>query len=329
MEKRKRNAQQWYKRGVWWKKLRLNRKHKDRLFRYLFKDKKYLLDLYNALHGSNYTDPGMLEVVTMEDVIFMKMKNDLSFIIGSHLSLYEHQSTWNPNMPLRGLFYFAQQYEGLLGAEEADVYSRKRAGLPTPEYIVFYNGSDMAKDRETLYLSDSFSMGRGSGCLECTCEVVNIRRGHNQELMGKCRRLWEYSEFISEIEDNLEAGLKRGEAVQSAIDHCIEREILTDILRTEKSEVLHMIFLTEYDEKKHLRNVFKDGMLEGEAIGEKKHLIRQVCKKLAENKTPKTIAEELGEDAEIIAEICRAAESVPDNDCNRIYELFHQKRLIK
>ena len=73
--------------------------------------KKYLLDLYNALHDSSYTDPEALEVVTMKDVIFMKMKNDLSFMIDSRLNLYEHQSTWNPNMPLRGLFYFAQQYE--------------------------------------------------------------------------------------------------------------------------------------------------------------------------------------------------------------------------
>ncbi len=64
---------QWFKHGVWWKKIRLNRKHKDRLFRYLFKDKKYLLELYNALHDSAYTNPEDLEVVTMEDVIFMKM----------------------------------------------------------------------------------------------------------------------------------------------------------------------------------------------------------------------------------------------------------------
>lgn len=114
----KRKHKKWFRSGAWWNKIRLNRKNKDRLFRYLFKEKKYLLDLYNALHGSDYTDPEELEVVTMEDVIFMKMKNDLSFMIDSRLNLYEHQSTWNPNMPLRGLFYFSQQYEGLLGMED-------------------------------------------------------------------------------------------------------------------------------------------------------------------------------------------------------------------
>jgi len=362
MARRKTKGLQWPRRGVWWEKIRLNRKHKDRLFRYLFQDKKYLLDLYNALHGSDYTDPEKLEVVTMEDVIFMKMKNDLSFIIGSRLNLYEHQSTWNPNMPLRGLLYFAQQYEGLLGAEDADVYSGKRAELPTPEYIVFYNGGGMAEDRRTLFLSDSFSMGRGSGCLECICEVLNIKRGHNQELMKKCRRLWEYSEFVTEIEANLEAGLRRSEAVQTAIDRCIDRDILTDILKTEKSEVLHMIFLTEYDEKKHLRNVFKDGkeagiaegrlagiaegrlagiaegrltgiaegMAQGEArgitAGERMHLIRLVCKKLAKGKTTEAIANELEEDIETIAGICKAAESAAGHDCRQIYEMLYDDK---
>ena len=316
----KRQKRQWFRRGVWWEKIRQNRKHKDRLFRYLFRDKKYLLELYNALHDSAYTDPEALEVVTMEDVIFMKMKNDLSFLIDSRLSLYEHQSTWNPNMPLRGLFYFSQQYEGLLGAKNADMYGRGRVELPTPEYIIFYNGSGMKEDRRTLYLSDSYSLGRGSGALECTCQVINVRRGHNRELMDKCRRLWEYSEFVSEIESGIEAGLGREEAVQSAIDRCIERDILTDILRTEKSEVLHMIFLTEYDEKKHLRNTFEEGREEGraEGIAEGKRaglaeglrrgrdekLLEQIEKKRSKGKGPQEIARELEEDIDTIRRLC-------------------------
>lgn len=296
----KRRIRQWYKRGVWWKKLRLNRKHKDHLFRYLFQDKKYLLELYNALHDSDYSNPEELEVVTMEDVIFMKMKNDLSFIIDSRLSLYEHQSTWNPNMPLRGLLYFAQQYEGLLGAEDADVYGKTRIVLPTPEYIIFYNGGEMGQDKKTLYLSDSFSQSRGSGCLECTCEVINVKRGHNTDLLNKCHRLWEYSEFVSEIEANMEAGLSREEAMQSAIDHCIKKDILSDILKTEKSEVLHMIFLTEYDEKKHLRHTFEEGKIEGRQEGRNEKLLEQILKKAAKGKTPETIAEELEENIETV-----------------------------
>ncbi len=228
------------------------------------------------------------------------MKNDLSFLIDSRLNLYEHQSTWNPNMPLRGLFYFSQQYEGLLGAENADMYGTKRVALPTPEYVIFYNGSGMEEDRRTLYLSDSFSMGRGSGALECTCQVINLRRGHNRELMDKCRRLWEYSEFVSEIESNIKAGLGRDEAVQSAMNRCIERDILTDILRTEKSEVLHMIFLTEYDEKKHLRHTFEEGREEGIQEGRDEKLLEQIQKKLSKGKSPEVIARELEEDVDTI-----------------------------
>ncbi|MCM1123460.1 MAG: hypothetical protein NC416_12830 [Eubacterium sp.] len=304
----KRKQKRCYIGGSWWRKIRLNRKHKDKLFRYLFKDKRHLLDLYNALHETDYADPEELEVVTMEDVIFMKMKNDLSFIIDSRMNLYEHQSTWNPNMPLRGLFYFTQQYEGLLGLADANIYGRKRIELPTPEYIVFYNGSDMSDDRKVLYLSDSFSEGRGSGCLECRCEIININRGHNKELMDKCRRLWEYSEFVSEIEAGILAGESREEAVQSAIDRCIARGILADVLKKEKSEVLRMIFLTEYDEKKHMRHVFEDGKEE--------KLLEQIRKKLAKGKGMEQIAEELEEDIETIRRLSRNEEHHGRQDRN-------------
>ncbi len=284
----KRNVKQWFGHGNWRKRLWFNRRYKDVLFRHLFRDKQDLLDLYNALNGSTYKNPEELEVITMEDVIFMKMKNDLSFIVGSQLNLYEHQSTWNPNMPLRGLLYFAQQFEGLVSARGDDIYGKGRIELPTPMYIVFYNGSDMNRDNLMLYLSDSFSAGRGRGCLECTCLVLNINRGYNRALMDKCHRLWEYSELSCEVEENIGKGMRREEAVQTAIDTCIERGILKDILLAEKGMVLHML-LTEYDEKKHLRNTFEEGRKEGleEGIGKgiEKKLIDQVNKKILKGKT--------------------------------------------
>ncbi|MBD5519030.1 MAG: hypothetical protein HDR07_11305 [Lachnospiraceae bacterium] len=159
----KRNTGKWFRHGSWGRQLFLNRRYKDVLFRRLFRDKRDLLDLYNALNGSTYTDFGALEVVTLEDVIFMKMKNDLSFIIGSSINLYEHQSSWNPNMPLRGLIYFARQFEGLISSRGDDLYGKKAIEIPTPVYIVFYNGRGMNTDNVMLYLSDSFSVGRGCG----------------------------------------------------------------------------------------------------------------------------------------------------------------------
>ena len=306
----KRNVKQWFGHGNWRKRLWFNRRYKDVLFRHLFRDKQDLLDLYNALNGSTYKNPEELEVITMEDVIFMKMKNDLSFIVGSQLNLYEHQSTWNPNMPLRGLLYFAQQFEGLVSARGDDIYGKGRIELPTPMYIVFYNGSDMNRDNLMLYLSDSFSAGRGRGCLECTCLVLNINRGHNRALMDKCHRLWEYSELSCEVEENIGKGMRREEAVQTAIDTCIERGILKDILLAEKGMVLHML-LTEYDEKKHLKNTFEEGRKEGleEGIGKgiekgiEKKLIDQVNKKILKGTTISELAEELEEEISVIEQI--------------------------
>ncbi|MCI8523059.1 MAG: hypothetical protein HFI62_07610 [Lachnospiraceae bacterium] len=302
----KRNVKQWFGHGNWRKRLWFNRRYKDVLFRHLFRDKQDLLDLYNALNGSTYKNPEELEVITMEDVIFMKMKNDLSFIVGSQLNLYEHQSTWNPNMPLRGLLYFAQQFEGLVSARGDDIYGKGRIELPTPMYIVFYNGSDMNRDNLMLYLSDSFSAGRGRGCLECTCLVLNINRGYNRALMDKCHRLWEYSELSCEVEENIGKGMRREEAVQTAIDTCIERGILKDILLAEKGMVLHML-LTEYDEKKHLKNTFEEGRKEGleEGIGKgiEKKLIDQVNKKILKGKTISEIADELEEEISVIEQI--------------------------
>ena len=156
----------------------------------------------------------------------------------------------------------------------------------------------MDTDKVMLYLSDSFPKGRGSGCLVCTCEVLNINRGYNEALMERCRRLWEYSEFSSEIEENIKKGMDRKEAVETAMDTCIEKGILRDILIREKTEVLHML-LTEYDEKKHLRNTYREGVEEGR----EEKLKEQVQKKLSKGKTIPVIAEELEEDTHVIEKI--------------------------
>ena len=229
-----------------------------------------------------------------------RRKNDVSFIVADQINLYEQQSTYSSNMPLRGLFYFSQQYEGFIVRQKHNLYGSKLVKLPTPQYIVFYNGKKNQPDQEELLLSDAYEAGRGSGCLECRAQLLNINRGHNKALMEKCRRLWEYSEFVSEVEEQLKAGLSRDEAIQSAIDHCIEQGILTDILKSEKSEVLHMIFLTEYDEKKHLRHTFEEGKEEGRIEGREDKLLELIQKKRAKGRSVETIAEELEEDVETI-----------------------------
>ena len=246
------NKRLWYRKGAFLRKIKVNRKYKDRFFRYLFMNKKDLLELYNSLADKDYTNTDELIIITLKDAIFMKMKNDLSFIIGNTLNLYEHQSTLNPNMPIRGFIYFAQQYDGLIASRNDNIYGNKLIKLPTPQFIVFYNGVEEMDDEVTLYMSDSYADGRGSGCIECTCRVLNINRGHNASILHKCRKLWEYSEFVSEIRAWTDRGYDIKAAVLNSMDYCIENDILKDFLIKEKAEVLHML-LTEYDEKKHMR----------------------------------------------------------------------------
>lgn len=256
----------WQRIGGRFKGIFVHRKYKDRLFRKLFSDKRELLSLYNAIAHTDYTDPGALETVTRDNVIFMGMKNDLSFVIGSRLCMYEHQSTLNPNMPLRGLLYFASLFEDLAAQSRHSLYGERRIKLPTPEYIVFYNGKKDAPERSTYYLSDAFSRGRGSGCLECKCELINIGKGHNPGLMEDCHRLWEYAELIGRIDENVENGMDRKSAVCEAVDYCIAHDIMADILGKEKSAMVSRL-LTEYNEKEHMEYVYEDGRREGEAIG--------------------------------------------------------------
>ncbi|MDE5891663.1 MAG: UPF0236 family protein [Acetatifactor sp.] len=107
-------------------KLHINRKYRDRLFCALFsQDREALLQLYNALHGTAYTDSSQLTVVTLDNIIYMKMVNDLAFVIAGVLNLYEHQSTYNPNMPLRFLLYIAEEYDRLIHQQDTNIYGGK------------------------------------------------------------------------------------------------------------------------------------------------------------------------------------------------------------
>ena len=169
-----------------------NRQYKDRLWRMIFNNKEDLLQLYNAINHTDYQNPDDLEVNTLEDVLYLSMKNDVSFLVGGTMNLYEHQSTFNPNMPLRGVFYFSRLYEGYVADNNLMIYHEKRVRLPKPKYIVFYNGTKNQPDSMELKLSDCFeNTDNEAPCLECTATMLNINYGHNQELMKHCRRLEE------------------------------------------------------------------------------------------------------------------------------------------
>ena len=168
---------------------------------------------------------------------------------------------------MRGFLYFARQHESLVAAGKRSLYGNAMVPLPTPQYVVFYNGTEELEGETTLYLSGAFSEGRGSGCLECRCMLLNINRGHNRELLEKCRRLEEYSEFVSHIYDAISKGMSLKRAIETAMDSCIEEGILKGVLIRQKTEVMHML-LTVFDEKKYKTSVYQDGYEDGVREGE-------------------------------------------------------------
>lgn len=248
--------------------IRINREHKDRLFRRIFSKKEDLLSLYNALNNSDYTNTEDLQIYTMDDFVYMSMRNDLSFLIDMTLNVFEHQSTYNPNMPLRGFFYMSSAYQKYIALNHLDIYSSKRISLPLPQYYVFYNGTKKMPDESTLLLTDSMphSDAAQKSSAQFSAHMVNINAGHSSGIMQRCPKLYQYSLFIEEIRQNQKQGSTLREAVGTAVDSCIRQGILTDILLGNKAEVTNMI-LQEYDEDLHIRNEkeisFQDGYEKG------------------------------------------------------------------
>lgn len=240
----------------------LNKPYKDKLFRIVFKEKKELLELYNALAGTYYQNPDELEVNTLEDVIYIHLKNDISFILDDCMNLYEHQSTFNPNMPLRGLFYLSDLYKEKFTGKH--LYASKLIKLPTPQYIVFYNGEREMEDKVELRLSDAF-MNRGKEPdIEVVAHMININYGHNMELMDKCKKLREYSLFLTKVKSyaSLKEVYTREQAISKAIEECINEGILVDILQKERVRIMASI-LSEFDEVEYVKMLRQEGYEDG------------------------------------------------------------------
>lgn len=226
------------------------------------KTKKYLLDLYNALNGTNCVDENLLEITTIQDVVYMGMKNDSSFIIDSELNLFEQQSSYNPNMPFREFEYCAKLPDKWVEEHNLDIYSSTLVKLPTPKCYVFYNGEESHADKEILKLSDAF-ITQSEGC-EWTVTMLNINKGHNLELMEKCKILQEYSEFVAMVRDNAQK-LNIPQAVEQTVVTFIERNgLLSGFLKSHRAEVVD-VCITEYKEELHLKNVRAEGKAEGRA----------------------------------------------------------------
>ena len=225
------------------------------------RSKRWRLELYNALNNTNYIDPNALKLNTLENVLFIKMHNDVSFMIDSQITLYEHQRTTNQNMPLRGFLYFAQLYHKYLIEAEEQLTTSKIIKIPNPNYIVFYNGDTNRDEDYEMRLSDAFMIEDKSGKFEWTARVLNINKDYNLSLQNKCKSLYDYIQFTSRINENKENGMTNEKAIDEAIDWASEQNLLEGFIKEQKAEV-KMTLLTEFNEEASIRGWRKEGAQE-------------------------------------------------------------------
>ncbi len=240
-----------------------NRIYKDRLYKMIFNDKSELLKLYNAINGTHYDDPAMLTITTLDNAIYMTMENDLSFIIDMRLALYEQQSTVNPNLPLRFLMYITDIYSAY--TKDMNIYGSKKVQIPLPSFVIFYNGVKSQPDRTEFLLSELFHPTTDQPALELKAVMLNINKGHNQELMNACHTLRDYSEYVARIR-TYSAEMPLTDAIEKAITECIQENILRDFLLKNRAEAKAMS-IYEYDEEKTLRMFREEGYEDGERNG--------------------------------------------------------------
>lgn len=225
--------------------------YKDRLFRMIFNDKEKLLELYNAMNRSDYKDASELQVVTLENAIYLSMKNDVAYVLHDELFLYEQQSTKNANMPLRCLFYASDTYSVLV--KDKNIYGTKMLPLPSPTFVVFYNGKQKMDEEGELRLSDAFVKKQEIPNLEVIVKVKNINMGNSRELFEKCRPMRDYMIFVDKV---------RRYSQEQTIRECMEEDVMADFLKRNRAEVVKMC-LYEYDEERQREFDREEGREEG------------------------------------------------------------------
>ena len=269
--------------------------YKDRLFRMIFNDKEKLLELYNAMNRSDYTDASELQVVTLENAIYLSMKNDVAYVLHDELFLYEQQSTKNANMPLRCLFYASDTYSILV--KDKNLYGTKMLPLPSPTFVVFYNGKQKMDEEGELRLSDAFVKKQEIPNLEVIVKVKNINMGNSRELFGKCRPMRDYMIFVDKVRRySQEQPLE--DAVERTIRECMEEDVMADFLKRNRAEVVKMC-LYEYDEERQ-REFDRE---EGREEGRQELLEEQIRANVKKGYSKEMIADFLGVDLETIESV--------------------------
>ena len=291
--------------------MKVNKQYKDRLFKFIFgnpENKEWTLELYNAVNNSNYKNADDICYNTIDDAIYMGMKNDISFIIENTLSIYEQQSTYCPNMPLRCLLYLAKLYEGYIKDEIINIYSTSMKNIPQPKCICFYNGRDEKEDRKILKLSEMYFKRENNNedtinvIVELEVLMINVNFGHNNLILDKCKPLYEYSYFVDKVRYFEKNGFKLAEAIDKAIESMPSHFKILKFILKHRQEVKDMC-LFEYDEEQHMKaereeakeEGREEGRKEGEKIGEEKGKIENMLELVHDGIIDKKIvADKLG-----------------------------------
>ena len=282
-----------------------NREYKSDVFSMLLEDRARALDVYNAMAGTAYTDPEIIEIHTLESGVSLTVHNDASFVVSmdSVLNIYEHQSTYNPNMPLRELIYFVTIIKKLV--ENRYLLSHKLVKIPTPKFAVFYNGDKNRPEREALKLSDAYENQSDEPQLELICTVYNINPGNNEDLKKRSQTLREYMIFVGYVNENLAKAKKSGKdyetAIRDAVNRCIAEDILKEFL-LERGEDVQKIMMFDLSYEKQMENAKREWYKEGRTEGYRR-LVTSIIKKFQKNKSLEQIADELEESIEDIQPI--------------------------
>ena len=261
----------------------VNVEYKDRLFKFIFghpDNKQWTLELYNAVNGTDYKDTDELQFNTIGEALYLKMKNDISFIIYFEMNLWEHQSTFNPNMPMRFLRYAASLYEKFIATTDYYEYSSTLQEIPTPKCVCFYNGTQEQPEKLILSLSDAY---KGKGDIEVNVTMLNINYGKNKKLMEACAPLQEYAWLVDAVRRHQKEKMDLDAAIDASVDEMPEDFVIHEFIIANRAEVKAML-LTEYNEEKVMEKERQEGEKKGREE-ERKDMSRLMGFLAANNRT--------------------------------------------
>ena len=292
-----------------------NRKYKDSLFVDLFYSdetaKKNLLSLYNALHDTDLKDEGLIKKVKIEDILYKNFNNDVSCQVGNEVFIFgEHQSTVNPNIPIRYAMYAGRAYEQVL--DKKDRYRTSLVKIPTPEFYMFYNGTQNYPVQQELSLSDAFMTKPGINSMELKVKVININTDKTHEILDKCRILKEYSLFI----ETVRSYAKEEDPIKKAIEECISKGILEEYLKRKGSEVRNMLvaeYSYEEDIKVKQEESRQEGIEQGREQGREQEREQMIVNALTTTKSIKQTAFVLCLEEQTVRKIAET-KNIPVND---------------